>query len=208
MKQGIDPITHKQLKENQVTRDEENSANKTSMLQIPPHEQFTESKHVFDLLFVHELQSNENPSEYNSEVLTQYHDHHSEFENNPNYVFCSASSVTKLEHGHMTEIDFGSSSTSRMSSSNSSNMCSNQNTAGIRMSGNSEALSWDVENKMESLFQYPYIGVKTEELKSSPSQERDQFYGNSTAGDFMSNYPLSSLTEELSGANLDVFQQI
>ncbi|KAL3374529.1 hypothetical protein AABB24_006156 [Solanum stoloniferum] len=205
MKQGIDPNTHKPLKENQVIKDEENCTNKTSMLQIPPHlnemanGQFTESKQVFDLLFIPDFQSNSNPSEYNSEVLAQYHDHQSKFENNPNYVFCSASSVTKLEHGQMTETDFGSSSTSRMSSSNSSNMCSNQNTAGIQINGmseNSEALSWDIENKMESLFQYPYIGIKNEELKSSPSQERDQLYGNSTSGDFMSNYPLSSLTEE------------
>ncbi|XP_015068298.1 transcription factor MYB86-like isoform X2 [Solanum pennellii] len=177
MKQGIDPNTHKPLKENQIIKDEENCTNKTSMLQIPPHlnemgnGQFTDSKQVFDLLFVHDFQSNTNPR----------------------------SSVTKLEHGQMTETDFGSSSTSRMSSSNSSNMCSNQNTAGIQINGmseNSEALSWDVENKMESLFQYPYIGIKNEESKSSPSQERDQLYGNTTSGDFMSNYPLSSLTEE------------
>ncbi|XP_010319011.1 transcription factor MYB86-like isoform X2 [Solanum lycopersicum] len=177
MKQGIDPNTHKPLKENQIIKDEENCTNKTSMLQIPPHlnemgnGQFTDSKQVFDLLFVHDFQSNTNPR----------------------------SSVTKLEHVQMTETDFGSSSTSRMSSSNSSNMCSNQNTAGIQINGmseNSEALSWDIENKMESLFQYPYIGIKNEESKSSPSQERDQLYGNTTSGDFMSNYPLSSLTEE------------
>ncbi|KAK6795111.1 hypothetical protein RDI58_008564 [Solanum bulbocastanum] len=177
MKQGIDPNTHKPLKENQIIKDEENCTIKTSMLQILPHlneianGQFTESKQVFDLLFVPDFQSNSNPT----------------------------SNVTKLEHGQMTETDFGSSSTSRMSSSNSSNMCSNQNTAGIQINGmseNSEALSWDIENKMESLFQYPYIGIKNEELKSSPSQERDQLYGNSTSGDFMSNYPLSSLTEE------------
>lgn len=224
MKQGVDPNTHKPLRENQVIKDEENCPNKTSMLQVPHlnemNQPFTElasskdqfmSKQVFDLLFVHEFESNANPSEYNSEVLDQYHDHHqSEFEENPNYVFFSASSVTKLEHGQITETDFASSSTSRMSSSNSSNMCSNQNTAGIRMNGmseNSEALSWDVENKMESMFQYPYIGIKNEELKSSPSQERDQLHGHSS-GDFMTNYPLSSLTEELSGANLDAFQQI
>ncbi|XP_059303994.1 transcription repressor MYB6-like [Lycium ferocissimum] len=226
MKQGIDPNTHEPPKENQVIRNEENCTNKTSMLQIPHLNEMDHPFHmnnrsfnsesngqlteVFDLLFPHEFQSNANPSEYNSEVLAQYHDHHqSEFEENPNYGFCSASSVTKLEHGHMTEIDFASSSTSRMSSSNSSNMCSNQNTAGIRMNGmseNSKSLSWDVENKMESLFQYPYIEIKNEELKSSPSQERE-LYGHSS-GDFMSNYPLSSLTEELSGANLDAFQQI
>ncbi|KAG5618096.1 hypothetical protein H5410_017920 [Solanum commersonii] len=92
MKQGIDPNTHKPLKENQVIKDEENCTHKTSMLQIPPHlnemanGQFTESKQVFDLLFVPDFQSNSNPSEYNSEVLAQYHDHQSEFENNPNYV--------------------------------------------------------------------------------------------------------------------------
>ncbi|CAN4085989.1 unnamed protein product [Withania somnifera] len=232
MKQGIDPNTHKPLRENQVIRDEENCTNKTSILQVPhlnemnqpfhmtnrsftseTNGQFTElasskdqfvSKQVFDLLF-------SNMTEYNSEMLAQYHDnHHSEFEGNANYGFCSASSVTKLEHGQMTETDFASSSTSRMSSSNSTNMCSNQNTAGIRMNGmseNSETLSWDVDNKMESLFQYPYIEIKNEELKSSPSQERDQLYGHSS-GDFMSNYPLSSLTEELSGANLDAFQPI
>ncbi|MCE3216177.1 hypothetical protein HAX54_005241, partial [Datura stramonium] len=246
MKQGIDPNTHKPQRENQVIRDEENCTNKTSMLpQIPhlnemdqpfhmtnrsfnrePNGQLTElasskdqieSKQVFDLLFVHEFQSNANPNEYDSQVLAPHqqnmrpydHHHQNEFEENPNYGFCSGSSVTKLEHGQMTETDFASSSTSRMSSTNSSNMYSNQNTAGIqmnRMSEKSEALSWDVENKMESLFQYPYIEIKNEELKLSPSQERE-LYGHSSE-DLMSIYPLSSLTEQISEANLDVFQQI
>ncbi|KAK4350562.1 hypothetical protein RND71_029875 [Anisodus tanguticus] len=217
MKQGIDPNTHKPLRENQ-----ENCTNKNSMLQIPhlngmdqsfhitnrsfnseANGQLTEtssedqfvSKQVFDFLF--------NPNEYSSELLALYqkivrpYDHHqSEFDENLSYGFCSA----KLEQGQMTDqTDFGSSSTSRMSSS-SSNICSNQNTARIRMKGmseHSEDLSWDVENKMESLFQYPYIEIKNEELNSRHS-----------SGDFMSNYPLSSLTEELSGANLDDFQQI
>ncbi|KAJ8553925.1 hypothetical protein K7X08_024603 [Anisodus acutangulus] len=217
MKQGTDPNTHKPLKENQAIRIEEKQIPHLNEMDQPFHMtnrsfnseangQLTEcSSKVFDLLFLHEFQSNVNPSEYNSQVLAQYNDHHqSEFEENPNYVFCSASSVTKIEHGQMTDqTDFGSSSTSRMSSSNSSNMCSNQNTAGIRMNGmseNSEALSWDVENKMESLFQYPYIEIKNEELKSSPSQERE-LYGHSS-GDLM-----SSLTEELNGANLDVFSK-
>ncbi|XP_009772158.1 transcription factor MYB61-like [Nicotiana sylvestris] len=173
------------------------------------------SKQVFDLLYIHEFQANVNPNGYNSEILAQYqqnmrpNDHRqSEFNRNPNYGFCSETSITKLEHGQITETDFASSSTSRMSSSNSSNVRRYQNTAEIqmpRMLENSEDLTWEVENKIESLFQYPYISIKNEELKSSPRQERE-FYGHSS-GDFMSN-PLSSLTEELNGATVNVFQQI
>ncbi|XP_075107821.1 transcription factor MYB102 [Nicotiana tabacum] len=173
------------------------------------------SKQVFDLLFIHEFQANVNPSGYNSEILAQYQQNmrpndnrQREFQGNPNYGFGSETSLTKLKHGQTTETDFASSSTSRLSSSNSSNICSYQNTAGIRMTRmleNSEDLSWEVDNKIESLFQYPCVGIKNEELKSSPRQERE-LYGHSS-GDFMSN-PLSSLTEEFSGSTLDVFQQI
>ncbi|XP_019255465.1 PREDICTED: myb-related protein 330-like isoform X1 [Nicotiana attenuata] len=164
------------------------------------------SKQVFDPLFLFEFQANVDPSEYNSELLGQCqqnlrpYDHQNQIEGNPNFGFCSMPSLTNFEHGHMTETEFSDSSSSKMSilytseakesSSNSSNMNNHHNAAEIQMNemlGNPQDLSWGSENKIDSLFQYPYGGIKNEE-------------------DF-SNNPLSSLSEDTCGENL-VFHHI
>ncbi|CAN4100500.1 unnamed protein product [Withania somnifera] len=116
-------------------------------------------KQVFDPLFLYEFQSNVNP-------IGPY-DHQNQIEQNQDFGFSSMPSLTNFEHGHMTESDFSDSSTSRVSTSNSSNtMIRHHSSAGIQMNEmleNSQELTWDADNKMDSLFQYPYDGLKNEE---------------------------------------------
>lgn len=188
IKQGIDPNTHKPLSENHQVRNETNCTDKASSLLMPklPNmsnsseseqpfhfnskrifnseaitRQLTEvsrnqlvSKQVFDPLFLYEFQANMNQ-------IGPYGDHHNQIEGNQDFGFCSMPSLTNFQHGHMTtESDFSDSSTSRMSTSNSSNtMISHYSSAGNQMS---EMLEWN-DNKIDSLFQYPYVGIKNEE---------------------------------------------
>ncbi|XP_059299997.1 transcription factor MYB86-like isoform X1 [Lycium ferocissimum] len=180
IKRGIDPNTHKPLSENQV-RNETNCTENVNP--IGPYGSNV-SKQIFDPLFLYEFQANVNP-------IVPY-DHQNQIEGNTNFGFCSMPSVTSFEHGLMTESDFSDSSTSRMSTSNSSNMISHNSSAGIQMNEmleGAQELKWDAENKIDSLFQYPYDGIKNEE-------------------DFSNNNPLSSLSQVLSGENLDVFHHI
>ncbi|CAN4099278.1 unnamed protein product [Withania somnifera] len=220
IKQGIDPNTHKSLSENQEVRNETNCTAKTSILLTPnlPNmlnsaqleqpfhinkrifnseaitRQLTEvsrnqrvSKQVLDPLFLCEFQANVNPN--------GPYDHQNQIKGNQDFVFCSMPSITSFEHGHMTESDFSDSSTSRMSTSNTSNaMIRHHSSAGIQMNEmleNSQELTWDAaDNRIDSLFQYPYDGTTNEEDLSK--------YNN----------PLSSLSEDLNGENLDVFHHI
>ncbi|KAK4375673.1 hypothetical protein RND71_006350 [Anisodus tanguticus] len=204
IKKGIDPNTHKPLSENQV-RNETNCTDKASMLipQLPnvsnsaeieqpfhfnkrifnseaitrqltevSRNQLVSKQQVFDPLFLYEFQANVNP-------IGPY-DHQNQIEGNTNFGFCSMPRLTNFEHGHMTESDFSDSSTSRMSTSNSSNMISHHSSAGIQMNQmleNAQELTWDADNKIDSLFQYPYDGIKNEE-------------------DFSTNNPLSSLSQD------------
>ncbi|XP_055830424.1 transcription factor MYB86-like isoform X2 [Solanum dulcamara] len=208
IKQGIDPNTHKPLSVNHQVRNETNCTDKPSNLLMPklPNmsnsgeieepfhlnskrifnseaitRQLTEvsrnqlvSKQVFDPLFLYEFQANVNPT-------GPYDDHHNQIERNQDFGFCSMPSLTNLQHGHTTtESDFSHSSTSRMSTSNSSStMISQYSSAGIQIN---QMLEWDADNKIDSLFQYPFVGIKNEQ-------------------DFSNNNPLS-------GENLDVFHHI
>ncbi|KAK6787747.1 hypothetical protein RDI58_016272 [Solanum bulbocastanum] len=207
IKQGIDPNTHKPLSENHQVRNETNCTDKASSLLMPklPNmsnsaeieqpfhfnskrifnseaitRQLTKvsrnqlvSKQVFDPLFLYEFQANVNP-------IGPYVHHHNQIEGNQDFGFCS-----NFQHGQMTtESDISDSSTSRMSTSNSSNtMISHYSSVGIQMN---EMLEWDADNKIDSLVQYPYIGIKNEESFSNNNNN---------------NNPLS-------GENLDVFHHI
>ncbi|KAF3629031.1 Transcription factor MYB32 [Capsicum annuum] len=187
IKQGIDPITHKPLSENHQVRNDTNCTDKASMLLMskfpnmsnsveieqPFHfnkrifnseaitRQLTEvsrnqlvSKQVFDPLFLYDFQANMNPI--------------GPYDGNQDFGICSMPNLTNFEHGHMTESDFSDSSTSRMSTSNRTNtMIRHHSSAGIHqmneMLENSQELTWDADNKIDSLFEYPYDGIKNEE---------------------------------------------
>lgn len=140
----------------------------------------------------------------------------SQFDTNSNYGFTSMPSLTNSDHGNLSGTEFSDNSASKMSSyflnnevkessSNSSNISSY---AGFQMNDimlDNAAFSWDSDAKLESLFQFQVNGIKTEELKPSSWQEGQLHAHNSV--DF-SSYPLTSLSEDLTGAHFDVFQQI
>ncbi|KAA8542259.1 hypothetical protein F0562_023605 [Nyssa sinensis] len=237
MKKGIDPNTHKPLNKIEV-RDEKNCTEKSSLqlpqlneittlsssaemeqafhvnntgycdrgLIEASREQYL-SKPVFDPLLLFDFQVALDPIGYNSNLRTQYQQtlrpvDQNHFQANPNFGFTSMPTLTNFDHGNMAETDFSDNSTSRMnsflfnevkeSSSNSSNVnCQ----TGFHMVENA-AFSWDAETKLDSFFQYQFNGIKSEEEKPNPWQEG------------FSSYTLTSLSEDLTGANLDVFQQI
>ncbi|KAK4394745.1 hypothetical protein Sango_1628800 [Sesamum angolense] len=68
---------------------------------------------------------------------------------------------------------------------------------------NAGTFSWDAGSKLDSMFQFQFSGIQIEERKPSPWQELH----NQSSGDY-SNYPLTALFQEMSGTNLDVFQQM
>lgn len=186
-----------------------------------PRVQFM-NKQSFDPMSFFEFQAGVDPMGCHSNFLTQHHHHQTvlpfdqnQMAGNSNVGFASLPGLTNFEQGNLTETDLSDNSASRMgpfffneakeSSSNSSNITSH--TAGFQMNNMSEnvGFSWDAENKLEALFQYQISAVKSEELKPS-SWYGDQLH-SSNSEDF-SNYPLTSLSEDLTGASFDVFQHM
>lgn len=181
-------------------------------------------KPTFDPMAYFEFQAGVDSNGYNSNFLLQQqttikspNDHQSHFETNSSYGFASMPSLTNSDHGNLSGTEISDNSASRMSSfflndvkessSNSSNMSSyprfqmNNN-----MGSENAAFSWvDTENKLDSLFQFQVNAIKSEELKPSSWQE-GQLHAHSSV-DFGS-YPITSLSEDLTEANFDVFQQI
>lgn len=178
---------------------------------------------AFDSLSYFEFQMGGlDPSGYtSSDPVTQYQasirpPFHQNYETNSNFGFTSMPSLANSDHGNMSGTDFSDNSASRVSScffmnevkessSNSSNVSSY---AGYQMSNNvvennSAAFSWDAENKLDSLFQFQ---VKSEEFMKPSSWQEGQLHVHNSV-DF-SSYPLTSLSEDLTGANFDVFQHI
>ncbi|XWS51626.1 hypothetical protein CRYUN_Cryun12cG0193100 [Craigia yunnanensis] len=183
-------------------------------------EQFI-NKQVCDPLSCIDLQAGIDSSGYNSNLVQQFHPSvkpfdQNHFETNSSFTFTSMPSLTNFDQGNMSGTDFSDNSASRIStsflpneakesSSNSSNISSY---TGFQMNNMVEngAFSWDTENKLDSMFyQFQVNGIKSEELKPSSWQEGQLHNHNSV--DF-SSYPLTSLSEDLTGANFDVSQQI
>ncbi|WRX19465.1 SANT/Myb domain - like 10 [Theobroma cacao] len=180
------------------------------------------NKQVYDPLAYIELQAGIDPSGYNSNLVPQYHPSvrqfdQNHFETNSSFTFTSMPSLTNFDHGNMSGTDFSDNSASRIStsfllneakesSSNSSNISSY---TGFQMNNMVEngAFSWDTENKLDTMFQFQVNGIKSEELKPGSWQEGQGQLHNHNSVDF-SSYPLTSLSEDLTGANFDVFQQI
>ncbi|OMO67414.1 hypothetical protein COLO4_30166 [Corchorus olitorius] len=105
------------------------------------------------------------------------------------------------------------------SSSNSSNISSYTTTAaGFQMNNNNSNMvenggfSWDADSMFHDQFQHQVNNgiIKSEELKPTCSWQEAAASGqlhNHNSVDF-SSYPLTSLSEDLTGANFDVFHQI
>ncbi|OAY30823.1 transcription repressor MYB6 [Manihot esculenta] len=177
-------------------------------------------KQAYDPLSYFEFSAGVEPSGYNSSVPALQHPNlrpfdQNQFETSSDFAFTSMPSLTSFDHGSMSATDFSDNSASRMSSmflneakessSNSSNISSYTGYQMNSMVENNAAFSWDGENKIDSVFQFQVNGIKTEELRPSPWQEGQLHPQNSI--DF-SSYPLTSLSEDLTGANFDVFHQI
>ncbi|KAL6997118.1 hypothetical protein U1Q18_007240 [Sarracenia purpurea var. burkii] len=169
-----------------------------------------EIKSVFDPLLLYEFQGSVEPIGYNSCLLPQYqqnlrhYNHQNRLEVNPEFGFTSMPSLLSFDHGNMGKTDFSGNSTSRMSPSNSSNVNSH---SGFQMNSVPEnaAFSWGTD-KLESSFQCQVIdGIKSEELKASPWPE-EQLHPHNPED--YGNCPLTTLSEDLTGADMDVFLQI
>ncbi|GMN45992.1 hypothetical protein TIFTF001_015185 [Ficus carica] len=140
--------------------------------------------------------------------------------------------------GNMSATDFSDNSASRgaaassyflseVKESNSSNSSNVSNYAGLQINNENNSnhsagtnFGWDADNKLESIFQQFQLincGVKTEEImmrttSGSSWQESSAVQLHHDHHDhhhLISSYPLTSLSEDLTGANFhDVFQHI
>ncbi|KAK9278200.1 hypothetical protein L1049_027761 [Liquidambar formosana] len=182
-----------------------------------------DSKPVFDPLSIFEFQAGVvDMTGYNTNIVTQYQQTLRPFDQNQFVTnsntngFNSMPSLTSFDQGNFTETDFSENSASRMSSillneakessSNSSNISVYN---GFQMNNNmvqNAGFLWDTDNKLESLFQFQLNGIKSEELKPTSWQE-EQLHATHNSDDF-SSYPLASLSDDLTGANFDVFHHI
>lgn len=171
------------------------------------------NKQVYDPFSCFEFQAEADQSGYNSNLISQYQPSH-QFETNSNFSFSSVPSLATFDHGNASGADFSDNSGSRVSSffmneakESSSNSSNVSNYTGFQINSMVEnaSFSWDAENKLNSLFQFQVNGIKSEELNTN-SWHDGQLHTQSSV-DF-SSYPLTSLSEDLTAANFDVFQQI
>ena len=170
-----------------------------------------------------EFQMGLDPSAYNSsDLVTSYQTStrppfYQNYDTSSNFGFTSMPSLANSDHGgNMSGTDFSDNSASRVSScffmnevkESSSNSSNVSNYAGYQMNNNmvdsnNAGFSWDAENKLDSLFQFQ---VKSEEFMKPGSWQEGQLHVHNSI-DFNS-YPLMSLSEDLTGANFDVFQHL
>ncbi|BAT79470.1 transcription factor MYB61-like [Vigna umbellata] len=131
---------------------------------------------------------------------------------NSSYGFSSLPCLNSSDHhGNVSVAEFSDnnsaskiSSLLKESSSNSSGM-SVYPGAGCQMMENAGFSSWECDNKIDPLLQFQVNVVKSQEFKTSSWQEGQFLTQNSI--DFTT-YPLMSLSEDLTGANFNVFQHM
>lgn len=156
--------------------------------------------------------------------VSQYHtglkaSDQSPFGPNLSYGFSSMPSLTNSDHGNVSVTEFSDNNSAskisslfmndqvKESSSNSSNMSTIYPGGGCQMSNVMEnaGFSWEGENKFDPLFQFQVNTIKSEDFRTSSWEEGQLQTPNSI--DFTS-FPLTSLSEDLTGVNFDVFQHI
>lgn len=135
------------------------------------------------------------------------------FGSDSNYFFSSMPCLNSSDNN-----DSVSKYSSLLVNENSSNGCSTMNDyVGCEMSkmieNASGLLSWEGENKvLDPLLQFEVNAVKCEELliNKTSSWEEEQFLTtDNDSMNFISTYPLTSVSEDLSNeANFDVFQHL
>ncbi|KAK4479364.1 hypothetical protein RD792_014876 [Penstemon davidsonii] len=189
MKQGIDPNTHKPI----IGENEKECMD--SALLLGGQIQDSRENLVYDPLFLSEFQA-----AFDHSNFMNHFPQNLKIEGNPNNPNCglinSMPNLTKFNHQNITDTHYCESSASKLSgfmmneakesSSNSSNTTS---IAINNMVENPSTFSWDDVNKFESVFQFN---------KANPWQEE--------SSEDYSNFPLTSLSQELTRAHLDDFQ--
>ncbi|KAL2961296.1 hypothetical protein AAZX31_17G083100 [Glycine max] len=135
---------------------------------------------------------------------------------NSSYVFSTMPSLTNSDHGNVSVTEFSDNNSAskisslfmsdqvKESSSNSSNMSTIYPISSSMMENAGFSL-WEGDNKFDPLFQFQVNATKSEDFKTSSWEEEQLHTQNSI--DFTS-FPLTSLSEDLTGANFDVFQHI
>ncbi|ESW27462.1 hypothetical protein PHAVU_003G203900 [Phaseolus vulgaris] len=143
----------------------------------------------------------------------------SPFGPNSSYGFLSMPSLTNSDHGNVSVTEFSDNNSAskissllmndqvKESSSNSSNMSNIYTGGGCHISSMMEnaGFSWEGDNKFDPLFQFQVNATKSEDFKTSPWEE-GQLQTHSSI-DYTS-FPLTALSEDLTGENFDVFQHI
>lgn len=178
------------------------------------------SKSALDSLSYYDFQMGGSvQSGYNNLPFT----HYQSFGPSSSHGFSSMPSLTQSDHGNMSSVvtEFSdNNSASKISSlfmndqvKESSSISSNMSTiypggshSQMRSLMENAGFSWDNgDNKLDPLFQFQVNGIKSEDFRTS-SWEEGQLQNQSSI-DFTS-CPLTSLSEDLTEANFDVFQHI
>ncbi|XP_019457208.1 PREDICTED: myb-related protein 330-like isoform X2 [Lupinus angustifolius] len=125
---------------------------------------------------------------YQTSIITLFDEN--QFATNSNYCFPSMPSLTNSDRVSMTEFS---------SDNNSEGGCH-------QMMENAAGFSWDAENKLDPLFRFN--AIKSEDSKTCNSWEEGQQHLQTHGSIDFSSYPLTSLSEDLTGTSFDVFQHI
>nr|DAD34474.1 TPA_asm: hypothetical protein HUJ06_005114 [Nelumbo nucifera] len=174
------------------------------------------TKPVFDPFPFFEFQPGVNPVGDNSNLLSQYHQNfipldQTQLATNFDFGFTSMPRLTNLSETDSSD----NNSSSRLSSlffngtkensSNSSNMNS-QTEFQMNNMVSTASFSWESGTRLEPMFQFQLHGIKSEELELRSWQE-DQQQQTQSSDDF-SSFPLTSLSEDLTGVGFDIYEQI
>lgn len=184
IKQGIDPNTHKPIAQIQVKL-EQDCIDSSSLPKSICTDFVTTNHHP---IFMSEFQESiDHFNGYTSSTSFLSHcDHNLVRPYDPSFGFNSMPNLTNLDRQKMVgTADYSDAYLMNESSSNSSNVNSSTrlNEAKTDIIENVAAFSWEVENKLGSMFEFQFNG-----------EERNQ------SSDDFSNYALTSISQELTDA--------
>ncbi|KEH31797.1 putative transcription factor MYB-HB-like family [Medicago truncatula] len=179
------------------------------------------SKQALDPLFCYDFQSGYNLPMSNYHTTLKPCDQ-SQFGLNSSYGFTSMPSLTNSDHANVSVTEFSDNNSAskinsffmndqvkESNSSNSSNMSTiyPSQMRSTMMENNNAGFCWDgSEKNIDPLFQFQVNAIKSEDYGTS-SWEEGQLQTHNSIEDFNS-YPLTSLSEDLTEANFDVFHHI
>lgn len=186
MKQGIDPNTHKPIAQIQVKLEQDCIDSSTLPKSICTD--FVTTSHHHHPIFMSEFQESiDHFNGYTSSTSFLSHcDQNLVRPYDPSFGFNSMPNLTNLDRQKMVKTaDYSDAYLMNESSSNSSNVNSSTrlNEAKTDIIENVAAFSWEVENKLGSMFEFQFSG-----------EERNQ------SSDDFSNYALTSISQELTDA--------